>query len=176
MKSNTKLPKSSGNSFRSTKSQIGNRKKDKRIIRRSALLSRIEKPIAPLKKRRRPSKKLITDLESLADALPEVPPIAEKELDASAPRIKYKSFRSKPGAMKRKELLINQEKERFNQNMVALHKGTENMTSRGEADDAHRATKQKWTTIREFIQQTMEKHVDSELLTAERVTSERSTQ
>lgn len=145
-------------------------------MRRSALLSRIEKPTAPSKKRRRPSKKLITDLESLAHALPEVPPDADKEADAGPPRIKYRSFRNKPGAMKRKELLINMEKERFNQNLVALHQGTVDMTSQGEANDAHEATKKKWTAIRGFIQQTIEKHPDSELFTGARVTSERSTQ
>ena len=77
--------------------------------------------------------------------------------------------------MKRKELLINMEKERFNQNMLALHRGTEDMTSRGEANSAHEANKMKWTAIREFIQQKIETHPASEPFTAERVTSERST-
>lgn len=153
---------------------FGSRKKDKRLTRRSALLSRVEKPTSPSKKRRRPSKKLITDLESLANALPEVPSNSEKEAVADPVKIKYKSFKSKPGAMKKKELLINMEKERFNQNMVALHRGTEDMTSRGEAISAHGTTKEKWTAIREFIQQTIEKHPDSGPSKAERVTSERS--
>ena len=143
-------------------------------MRRSALLSRIAKPTAPLKKRRRPSKKLITDLESLANALPEVPSNVEMEVEVGPPRIKYKSSRSKPGAMKRKELLINMEKERFNQNLVALHKGTEDMMSQGEVNDAHEATKNKWTAIRGFIQQTIEKHPDSDVFAASGVTSEHS--
>lgn len=144
-------------------------------MRRSALLSRIAKPTALLRKRRRPSKKLITDLESLANALPDAPSNAQTEVDAGPPRIKYKSFRSKPGAMKRKELLINLEKERFNQNLVALHQGTEDMMLRGEVNDTHEATKNKWAAIRGFIQQTMEKHADADVFTRARVTSERWT-
>lgn len=97
----------------------------------------------------------------MANALPEIPSNAEKEVAADARQIKYKSLKSKPGAMKRKELLINMEKERFNQNMVALHRGTEDVTSRGEVISAHETTKNKWAAIRGFIQQTIEQQPGS---------------
>jgi hypothetical protein len=128
-------------------------------MKRSALISRIEKSSAPLKKRRRSSKKLITDLESLANALPEIPSTSREEVVAGQPKIKYKSLKSKPGAMKKKELLINMETERFNRNMAALQTGKEEIASEGEVTGA--ATKGKWATIREFIQQTIEKKPDS---------------
>ncbi|KAL9577221.1 MAG: hypothetical protein Q9212_006507 [Teloschistes hypoglaucus] len=56
-----------------TASAFGTSKKDKRIIKHSALISRIEKSKHKAKKRRRPSKKLMVSLESLGDALPEAP-------------------------------------------------------------------------------------------------------
>lgn len=142
---------------------FGTRKIDKRFTKRSALISRIEKSNTPSKKRRRPSKKLITDLESLANALPEIPNNPEKEGVAASSKIKYKSLKSKPGAMKKKELLVNMEKERFNRNMAALQQGKDSITSRGEVNDDAGRSKEKWAALREFIQQNMEKKADSGL-------------
>lgn len=95
------------------------------------------------------------------------------KVDDGRPLIKYKSFTTKPGAMKRKELLIKMEKERFNQNLVALHKGTEDMMAQGEI---HYATENKWKAIRGFIEQTIERHPDADVVAGVRVTSEHSTQ
>lgn len=154
----TNVVASADSRFRNSKGAFGTRKKDKRLTKRSALISRIEKSTAPSKKRRRPSKKLITNLESLANALPEIPSNPEHEVVAGPSKIKYKSLKHKPGAMKKKESLINMEKERFNRNMAALQCGNVDMTSQGEATDV---SKGKWATLREFIQQTMEKRPDS---------------
>ncbi|PBP24847.1 xylose isomerase-like protein [Diplocarpon rosae] len=49
-----------------------NTKKDKRLIKSSSFLNRIEKAHKKPLKRRRPNKKLVTTLENLADALPDV--------------------------------------------------------------------------------------------------------
>lgn len=47
-------------------------KRDKRTIRHSRLLNRIETATARVRKQRRPSRKLVTDLQSLGEALPDV--------------------------------------------------------------------------------------------------------
>ena len=94
-------------------------KEDKRLIRHSALISRIEKASTKSKKRRRPSKKLVTTLESLVDALPDVPPAADGEtLDAA--RAKQRKLKSRPGALKRKAKLETLERERFAKNMAQM--------------------------------------------------------
>ncbi|TVY33212.1 hypothetical protein LCER1_G009235 [Lachnellula cervina] len=57
----------------STPSLSSSSKRDKRSIKSSLFKHRIEKPHStPASKRRRPSKKLISNLDSLADALPDI--------------------------------------------------------------------------------------------------------
>lgn len=143
-------------------SAFGSTKRDKRIIKRSTLISRIEKSKAKpsSQKRRRPSKKLVTNLESLADALPDVPEIRNRETGlGDATIIRHKSLKSRPGAMKKKELLISMEKERFNKNMAQMMqsyhgKGEEKDST--SISDAKGEGRSKWAAIRGFIQQTME--------------------
>ena len=53
-------------------------KKDKRTIKHSAFVNRIEKAQSKPLKRRRPNKKLKTTLEGLADALPSMEELAVK--------------------------------------------------------------------------------------------------
>lgn len=90
------------------------------------------------KKRRRPSKKLITTLESLADALPDAGgenAISESrngeimaEVDRAEVRgglgamtkIRQRSLKSRPGAMKMREALEKRERERFERNMATI--------------------------------------------------------
>lgn len=135
---------------------FGTTKKDKRTIRHSALVSRIEKSHPYTKKRRRPSKKLITNLESLADALPSVPEDQRVTGDVS---IKHKSLKSKPGAMKKKEALIGMERERFNKNMtqmIKFHMPNDEGESQSTSPTATESTGKRWAAIRGFIQQTME--------------------
>ncbi|KAL4741056.1 ribosome biogenesis protein SLX9-domain-containing protein, partial [Aspergillus similis] len=83
-----------GDDFRTTK-------KDKRLIKHSSFVSKIEKNSTKTNKRRRASKKLVTNLESLADALP------DSETDTNGPGqvniIKQKTLKHRPGAQKRKE-------------------------------------------------------------------------
>ncbi|ROT41109.1 hypothetical protein SODALDRAFT_330820 [Sodiomyces alkalinus F11] len=98
-------------------------KRDKRIIKHSVLLSKVQKSAATTSsssnlKRRRPNKKLVATLESLADALPE---LNEAELSRPAEgKIRHKSLRSRPGALKRKERLVRGEMARFGASMAAL--------------------------------------------------------
>ncbi|KAL8877187.1 MAG: hypothetical protein Q9198_004752 [Flavoplaca austrocitrina] len=136
-------------------------KKDKRITKRSALISRIEKSKARPKKRRRPSKKLVADLESLAAALPDAPPREDQVTEEGIVRIKHPSLKSKPGAMKKKEKIISTEKDRFNRNMAQLAT-IQNSTAgpidtmQGTAVGTDGQSRNKWAALRSHIQQTME--------------------
>lgn len=151
------------------KSAFGSTKRDKRIIKRSTLISRIEKSKAKpsSQKRRRASRKLVTNLESLADALPDIPASdipasrdGETGLgDATATIIRHKSLKSRPGAMKKKERLISMEKERFNKNMAQMMQsshGKEEEKDSNTVSDVKGGGRSKWAAIRGFIQQTME--------------------
>ncbi|KAK6587349.1 hypothetical protein PZA11_000639 [Diplocarpon coronariae] len=98
---------------------FANTKKDKRIIKTSSFLNRIEKAHKRPLKRRRPNKKLVTTLESLADALPDVEDsLQDKERGEG--KMKMLSMKSKPGARKRKEKLERLERERFSKNMAVI--------------------------------------------------------
>ena len=139
-------------------------KKDKRIIKHSALVSRIEKSKASSKKRRRPSKKLVTNLESLANALPEAPENKKQDVMMGDVKIRQRSLKSRPGAMKRKEKLATIEKERFNKSMAQM------MGSAAVSQVNHEATgsaepstegRNKWAALRGFIQQTMEQRPEA---------------
>jgi hypothetical protein len=142
-----------------------NSKKDKRIIRHSAFVNRIEKAHKKPLKRRRPSKKLVTTLEGLADALPSLQDIGDLEQDgAEKGKIKQKSMRSRPGATKRREKLERMERERFGKNMAQLAAGSaqENTTSQTNAMQVEgsvsqsSSTSSRWAALRGFIAQTME--------------------
>ncbi|KAL8640443.1 MAG: hypothetical protein Q9228_002633 [Teloschistes exilis] len=145
---------------------FGASKKDKRTIKHSALISRIEKSkLHKPKKRRRPSKKLVVSLESLADALPEAPSREEAAAtEASAEKIRHRSLKSQPGAMKKKEKIIRLEKDRFNQNMAQLTAMTAIYPSAVEEDDASHAMTadnggqiaHRWAALKTFIQQNVQ--------------------
>ncbi|MCJ1347781.1 hypothetical protein MMC31_006010 [Peltigera leucophlebia] len=143
-------------------SAFGSTKRDKRLIKRSTLISRIEKskPKPSPQKRRRASKKLVTNLESLADALPDIPESRNGEMGLDDTTIiRHKSLKSKPGATKKKERLITMEKERFNKNMAQMMQsclGNEEEKHSITVVDAKGRGRSKWAAIRGFIQQTME--------------------
>ncbi len=125
-------------------------KKDKRLIKHSAFVGRIEKAHKKPLKRRRPSKKLVTTLESLADALPDA---ADSETILDNAKIKHKSMKSRPGAMKKREKLEKMERERFGKNMAQLTAGT---PAAKATEGQQSATASRWAALRGFISQTME--------------------
>ncbi|KAH7134213.1 ribosome biogenesis protein SLX9-domain-containing protein [Dactylonectria macrodidyma] len=93
-------------------------KRDKRLIKHSSFVSKISSARISKAKRRRPSKKLKTNLDGLADALPE---LAEGEGQAElAGKIKHKSLRSRKGALKKKEMVVRGEMDRFGVSMAKL--------------------------------------------------------
>lgn len=68
-------------------------------------------------------------------------------------------MKSRPGAMKKKELLISMEKERFNKNMAQMmqsYHGKEEEKDSNTISNAKGRGRSKWAAIRGFIQQTME--------------------
>jgi hypothetical protein len=72
-------------------------------------------------KRRRPSKKLVATLESLADALPELD--EERDGDAAqmkAGKVRHRSLKTRPGALKRKERIVRGELARFASTMAQM--------------------------------------------------------
>ncbi|KAF1955367.1 hypothetical protein CC80DRAFT_505702 [Byssothecium circinans] len=122
-------------------------KRDKRTIKHSAFVGKIEKSSAKGAKRRRPNKKLVANLESLADALPDFDDAGDKDEvvvgQAKVRRKTMKSMKSRPGAMKRKEKLERAEKERFNANLAQMV-GTSNPVS------------DRWAALKNHVQNSME--------------------
>jgi hypothetical protein len=113
-----------------------NSKRDKRLIKHSAFVSRIAKASSSTstsasshKKRRRPNKKLVTTLESLGDALDDIKQAMDEqqaaggmmdEEQARQGKVRHKSLKTRPGALKRKERLVKGEMERFGRSLAQL--------------------------------------------------------
>ena len=141
-------------------------KKDKLRIKHAQLVSKITKPTTASKRRRRPSKKLVTTLDALADALPQAETIFDEEhVDQATPDrqvniIKRKSVKSRPGALKRREKLDNAERERFAKNMAQLsdsHAADTACNTPHESAVQISDPRDRWTALRGFIAQTLEK-------------------
>lgn len=130
-------------------------KKDKRQIKHATLMSKIAKS-SKSQKKRRPSKKLVANLESLADALPDA---AEESHDAASQAnvIKQNTLRHKPGALKRREKLEKVERDRFARNMAQMS-GLQPQAadSNAEITSESNPTANRWSALRSFISQTME--------------------
>ncbi|KAI8723232.1 Ribosome biogenesis protein SLX9 [Fusarium sp. LHS14.1] len=150
-------------------------KRDKRLIKHSSFVSRIASSsrVSKANKRRRPSKKLAATLDSLADALPEL------DDDAGQPgKVKHKSLRSKKGALKKKEMVVKGEMERFGVSMARLtgapqenaapagvqhddddDEDMDNKAKVGEAKPVAPApTANRWAALRGYISATMEQN------------------
>ena len=141
-------------------------KKDKRKIRHEQLLARISKPATKFR-RRRPSKKLVTTLESLAAALPD-----ESTIETAGPQISdqvnvipRKSMKSRPGAMKRRERLDKTERDRFAKNLAQM--AAPQSASNGEHLSHEEAIGKRWSALRGFISQTLEKRTDISMKVAQ---------
>lgn len=160
-------------------------KRDKRLIRRSAFVSKIHKDHKKPLKRRRPSKKLVATLESLADALPELDPEADGDAaQLRAGKVRHRSLKSKPGALKKKERIVKGEMERFGFSLARLAAvpeaptvtetpakvkaranggkkagtGTAVKDGQQEAQPAARSTSNRWAALRGYISSTMEQN------------------
>lgn len=139
-----------------------NTKKDKRLIKHSAFVNRIEKQNKKVLKRRRPNKKLVTTLEDLADALPDIDEGGERQVEIGDAKIKHRSMKIRPGATKRKEKLEKMERERFSKNLAQLTGSAAAPqpaaagASTAAAAPAATSTASRWAALRGFIGQTLE--------------------
>jgi Ribosome biogenesis protein SLX9 len=113
-------------------------------------------------KRRRPSKKLVANLDSLADALPDADGANASEDVSQTHIIKHKTLKHRPGAMKRKEKMEQLERGRFMKNMAQMT-SIEHNAQKPQADSKTTAaestsapTSNRWAALRGFISQTME--------------------
>ncbi|OJD21171.1 hypothetical protein ACJ73_07490 [Blastomyces percursus] len=160
-------------------------KKDKRQIKHSIFLSKIEKPLTKTLKRRRPSKKLVANLDSLVDALPDagddnngINGTNDKQREMMVSQmniIRQKSLKHKPGAMKKKETLDRRERERFAKNLAQMAAASPSTAgdpgsmnnnntpvhmaqspSKPQVEDA--PTSNRWAALRSFISQTIDQN------------------
>ncbi|KAF5528657.1 hypothetical protein CGCA056_v000333 [Colletotrichum aenigma] len=145
-------------------------KKDKRTMKHSAFVSKISKASSKKTlKRRRPSKKLVTTMESLADALPDLADDGETAHSLEQLRegkVRHKSLKSRPGALKRKEKVVRGEMARFGASMAALANvpaataakvdGGDNVAMGDAAAEETSATAGRWAALRRHISSTME--------------------
>lgn len=154
-----------------------NTKASKRALKHDTLISRIEKSQKKPLKRRRPGKKLNTALDSLADALPELEENSDdewegfdeddKDMDGALGelskmvrvrkakpadgKMKLKTLKSRPGALKRKQKMEESEKERFGKNLASMSAPAQ--AAPGAGDSSNR-----WAALRGFIGQTLEQN------------------
>ncbi|KAH6648260.1 ribosome biogenesis protein SLX9-domain-containing protein [Truncatella angustata] len=149
-----------------------NSKKDKRTVKHSSFVSRIEKSNNKPLKRRRPGKKLVTDLDSLKKALPDL--LADGETEESLRQLKegkvrLKSLKSRKGALKKKEKVVKGEVQRFQGSLARLNAvgAADNMNVEPSEDcagqvekgqPAQNATASRWAALRGFISATMEQN------------------
>ncbi|KAA8643648.1 FAM207/SLX9 family protein [Aspergillus tanneri] len=136
------------------KDQFQTTKKDKRQIKHNSFMSRIEKSSQKSAKRRRSSKKLAANLESLADALPEADEIDDPKNQVKV--IKQTTLKHKPGAMKRREKLERLERDRFAKNMAQMSGIESAAAANGGSENGSGSISNRWAALRNFISQTME--------------------
>lgn len=108
------------------------------------------------------SKQLKTNLESLADALPELESGMGGE-EILAGKIKHKSLRSKKGALKRKEQVVKGEMERFGVSMAKLSETSAQAansaaTETTSATAGGSASSSRWAALRGYISATMDQN------------------
>ncbi|RYP42909.1 hypothetical protein DL770_011951 [Monosporascus sp. CRB-9-2] len=170
-----------------------NSKKDKRLIKHSSFVSRIEKNSGASKKalkRRRRGKKLKTNLEALADALPDLAERSEGDeamlRQLREGKVRHRSLRTRPGALKRKEKIVKGEVERFGVSLARLNavggaaeaqgmqvegprEGAETSGNgaveeqtqphmQAQTRQAQASTSNRWAALRGFISATMEQN------------------
>ncbi|CAK7565594.1 MAG: hypothetical protein SEPTF4163_003515 [Sporothrix epigloea] len=98
-------------------------KRDKQLIRKASFRAQVLEKAGPQKKqlkRRRPSKKLVATLESLADALPDLSASPQAYDDEWKGIKRRQSIKTRPGSLKRKENVVRAEMARFGQNLAQL--------------------------------------------------------
>lgn len=156
-------------------------KRDKRLIKHSSFVSRIQKPSALTATQRKNLKRrekhrqaaASTSLTSLSDALPSLTAdeVRAGETEAAG-KVRHKSLKSTPGALRKKERLVRGEMERFGLSLAQLSTVQETPRQQGEAEmvdvedkdgeEENRApvqsTANRFAALRGFISATMEQN------------------
>lgn len=165
-------------------------KKDKRVIKHGNLLAKvreagIEKTRSTNKKRRRPNKKLNTDIADLGDALPDVEEAEEewegidedeaggmhvegavakkkrrRRVRENDGKMEMKSLKMRQGAMKRKRKMEESEIERMQRNLALLAQGRAAVGEGGDGggeEAGKESQKKRWEALRAFIGGTMQR-------------------
>ncbi|KAJ2900504.1 uncharacterized protein MKZ38_002409 [Zalerion maritima] len=163
-------------------------KKAKRIAKHNALVSRIRKTApfgkSAVQKRRRPNKKLASNLSSLLDVLPSLDK-GDEDGDGSGPSaynggngaedlqsriirdlLKHKSLKIKPGALKKKEKIARWEMSEFGKNLAALQKVEEHAPIASQQssllpsqpNQATAPTANRWAELRKRISSAMDQN------------------
>jgi len=123
-------------------------------MKHSLLLSKARKSVGVQKtlKRRRPSKKLVTTLEGLEDALPELEEQMLKVKTGQNAEGGFKSLGSKPGIRRKREKIEREERERFGKNLAVLSMAKpENIEAGGQTS----GTSNRWAALRAHLQTSM---------------------
>ena len=174
----------------SARSANTNLKHQRRDDRRKELLRKVQDggitKASAGKKRRRPQKKLVAaeDMDGMRDALPsfsddegdEWEGLSDEDEEGAAAtkrrrrkvggesgKIKMRSLKHRPGAMKRKRRMEGLEMERFGRNLAQLSANTKQSNESKKAGievdsgGGGAETKEKWAALRAFIGSTMEK-------------------
>lgn len=122
-------------------------------MKHSLLLSKARKSAGVTKtlKRRRPSKKLVTTLEGLEDALPELEEQMVKAKTGQTVESGFKSLGSKPGVRRKRERIEREERERFGKNLAVLSMAKpENAEGGGTGGTSNR-----WAALRAHLKTSM---------------------
>lgn len=129
------------------------------MIKHSIFLAKIEKSRKKNPKRRRPSKKLVANLDSLVDALPDIGGGLAAIDTSQVAVIKQRSLKHRPGAMKRKEKLDKLERERFSKNLAQMAAGLGSLSQPMDTTvDAEASAPNRWAALRSFIAQTIDQN------------------
>lgn len=125
-------------------------------MRHSLLISKARKSAGVTKtlKRRRPSKKLVTTLEGLEDALPQLEEQIVKANTGQSAQSGFKSLGSKPGVRKKREKIVREERERFGKNLAVLSMAK---PASAEAGGERSDTSNRWAALRAHLQTSMGK-------------------
>jgi hypothetical protein len=123
-------------------------------MKHSLLLSKARKSAGVTKtlKRRRPSKKLVTTLEGLEDALPELEEQMVKAKTGQSAEIGFKSLGSKPGVRRKREKIEREERERFGKNLAVLSMAKPNSVDAGGETSG---TSNRWAALRAHLHSSM---------------------
>ncbi|KAI9787953.1 MAG: hypothetical protein M1816_007353 [Peltula sp. TS41687] len=143
-------------------------KKEKQKRKHSAFKSRIEKRYAtgPSQRRRRPSKKLVANLESLAAALPDLEGDIGATGSSGQARIAFKSLQSGPGSLRKKATIERAEKDRFQKTMAELATSHVPRSEDPEGGLPQRdvkkasSTSDRWAILRNYISSSIEQKSD----------------